>query len=114
MKLTNLLIAAMTLEMFFLISRKFLTRFGTTVSCLSWKKMVYLPNLHDILQDFSYNRIFSWTNTTAGVPQGSILGPLFFLIYINNLLKGLSSNVKLFTDDASLFSVQQYLKDRIK
>ena len=49
----------------------------------------------------------SWTNVQAGVPQGSILGPLFFLIYINDLSDGLTSNPKLFVDDTSLFSVVQ-------
>ena len=41
----------------------------------------------------------------SGVPQGSIVGPLLFLIYIGNLADGLSSNAKLFADDTSLFSV---------
>ena len=46
-----------------------------------------------------------WTNVHAGVPQGSILGPLLFLININDLLDNLTSNAKLFADDTSLFSV---------
>ena len=47
----------------------------------------------------------TWTNVEAGVPQGSILGPLLFLVYINDLPENLVSNPKLFADDASLFSV---------
>ena len=47
----------------------------------------------------------SWKDVTAGVPQGSILGPLLFLVYINDLSNGLKSNPKLFADDTSLFSV---------
>ena len=46
-----------------------------------------------------------WFAVSAGVPQGSVLGPLFFLVYINNLPENLSCRVKLFADDTSLFSI---------
>ena len=49
----------------------------------------------------------SWLPIKVGVPQGSILGPLLFLICINDLPDGLSSIAKLFADDASLFSIVQ-------
>ena len=70
--------------------------------------------LLDILKDFLDNRTqrvilngqySSWAKVEAGVPQGSILGPLLFLIYINDLSDNLASNPKLFVDDTSLFSV---------
>ena len=46
-----------------------------------------------------------WSNITAGVPQGSVLGPFFLLIYINDLVDDLSSDAKLFADDTSLFTI---------
>ena len=46
----------------------------------------------------------SWKNVLAGVPQGFVLGSLLFLIYINDLLDGLTSICKIFADDTSFFS----------
>ena len=47
----------------------------------------------------------NWGDISAGVPQGSILGPLFFLVYISDLTADLKCNVKIFADDKSLFTV---------
>ena len=53
----------------------------------------------------------SWRPVLAGVPQGSILGPLLFLIYFNDLLNDLKSNAKLFADDTSLFTIEKDKKE---
>ena len=78
------------------------------------KSMGISGELYDLLQNYLSGRLqrvilngqtSSWRPILAGVPQGSILGPLFFLIYINDLLNKLRSNAKLFADDTSLFTI---------
>ena len=53
------------------------------------------------------------TNVLSGVPQGTVLGPLFFLVYINDISKGLSKNtfIRLFADDSLLYRVIKTPKD---
>ena len=46
-----------------------------------------------------------WADINAGVPQGSVLGPLLFLVYINDMEEGLTSKLTLFADDNLLLSI---------
>ena len=73
--------------------------------------------LYDLLENYlsgRFQRVVLTGQTSSwrpvlGVPQGSILGPLLFLVYINDLSDGLKSNAKLFADDTSLFTI---IKDK--
>ena len=46
-----------------------------------------------------------WTSIKAGIPQGSILGPLLFLLYINDIVENTHSSIRLFADDTSLYII---------
>ena len=62
--------------------------------------------LHNRKQRVVLNGFYSdYSIIESGVPQGSVLGPLLFLIYINDLEKNIRSNVKFFADDTMLFSI---------
>ena len=62
----------------------------------------YLSNRH---QRVTLNGSEStWRSISAGVPQGSVLGPLLFLVYINDLTENIKSQMRLFADDSSIFT----------
>ena len=69
-------------------------------------------SLLDFFQNYLQNRyqrvvlngtVSDWRSINAGVPQGSVLGPLLFLVYINDLTDNISE-MHLFADDSSLFT----------
>ena len=56
----------------------------------------------------------SWPRVTSGVPQGSVLGPLLFLVFINDLPMLLETNCKLFADDAKLYGSVSTREEQLK
>ena len=48
---------------------------------------------------------------TSGVPQGSVLGPLLFLAYVNNIWKNIESKIRLFADDCIIYRKILNIKD---
>ena len=57
-------------------------------------------------QRVALNGVFSeYANVESGVPQGSVLGPLLFLVYINDLEENIRSKIRFFADDTMLFSI---------
>ena len=75
---------------------------GVTGEALPWFKNY----LSDRRQRVVLPRASSdWKNIRAGVPQGSVLGPLLFLVYINDIVEDIGSHIRLFADDTSLFII---------
>ena len=81
-----------------------LRKYGITSNLLTWFKS-YLSNRKQrvINEGFKSN----WEDTLAGVPQGSVLGPYLFLLYINDIVRDINCNIRLFADDTSLYTVYE-------
>ena len=60
--------------------------------------------MSDRKQSIQINGVKSnWTSVISGVPQGSIIGPLTFLLFVNDLPSVTESDVMLFADDTKLW-----------
>ena len=75
---------------------------GVRGDLLEWFKS-YLTNRQQRVVLNNSNS--DWRPLSAGVPQGSILGLLLFLIYINDIVNDIASQIRLFADDTSLYIV---------
>ena len=88
-----------------------LTKYGIEGKILNWIK--------DFLRNRTQKVVIRGTESTSrevtsGVPQGSVLGPLLFLIFINDLPTELISRLSLFADDSKLFSRIIADKNKVK
>ena len=52
-----------------------------------------------------------WTDVTSGIARGSVLGPILFAIYINDMPDGLSSEIFLFADNTKIFKQRKHKRD---
>ncbi|MES9884664.1 MAG: reverse transcriptase family protein, partial [Sedimenticola sp.] len=75
--------------------------YGIRGNVLKWIQSI----LDNRKQRVSLNGEYSkWSNVTSGIPQGSVIGPTLFLIYINDLPEVVQNTVKMFADDTKIFA----------
>ena len=76
-----------------------LRRAGVRGKLLAWFSDYLSNHLQRVILSGGVSKL---RHVKAGVPQGSILGPLLFLIYINDIVEDIQTNFYLFADDTSL------------
>ena len=77
-----------------------LKSYGISGSVLRWIQAFLSDRTQQVLVEGERSR---WSAVTSGVPQGSVLGPLLFLLYINDMPDFVQTSVKLFADDSKLY-----------
>jgi len=77
-----------------------LKHYSVSSSTLNWITDFLDERTQDVVLD---NQVSSEARVTSGVPQGTVLGPLLFLVYTDDLPSRASSTVQMFADDCLLY-----------
>ena len=85
---------------------------GITGNLLQWIDRFLTSRFQRVVINGKFSE---WLPVLSGVPQGSILGPLLFIIYINDITSVVqSSSIRVFADDASLYAKVSTQDDCLK
>jgi len=85
-----------------------LQSYGINGKLLLWIKNFLIGRKQRVVLNGSSS---GWVNVTSGVPQGSVLGPLLFILYVNDITDGLQSTLEMFADDSKLYRIIKTLRD---
>ena len=84
---------------------------GMGNSIINWIEQWLTDRRQRVVVD---GEVSSWKSVLSGVPQGSVLGPILFLVYIDDLEKGVTGNILKFADDTKLFRKAKEIGDKQK
>ena len=85
-----------------------LKAYGITGEVLEWVRDFLSGRRQRVVVN---GKLSSWADILSGIPQGSVLGPILFVIFINDLPDVVSSTAKIFADDTKLFRAIRITED---
>ena len=84
---------------------------GMGNSIIKWIEQWLTDRIQRVVVD---GEVSNWKSVLSGVPQGSVLGPILFLVYINDLEDGVTGRILKFADATKLFRKTKEIGDRRK
>jgi len=82
--------------------------YGINGSLLKWIESFLIGRQQRVVLNGNSS---GWVEVTSGVPQGSVLGPLLFMLYINDITDGLQSTLEMLADDSKLYRIIKTPRD---